>query len=32
MQKIGLEVDSAAKKLADARKRVQEISKEHQPS
>lgn len=32
MQKIGLEVQSAEKNLADAQRRVKELSKEHQPS
>ncbi|CAJ2509657.1 Uu.00g146830.m01.CDS01 [Anthostomella pinea] len=32
MQKIGLEVRSAEKNLADARRRVKELGKEHQPS
>ncbi|KAI1385991.1 nuclear condensin complex subunit Smc4 [Hypoxylon trugodes] len=32
MQKIGLEVQSADKNLADAQRRVKELSKEHQPS
>ena len=32
MQKIGLEVESSAKNLADARRRITELSREHQPS
>ncbi|KAL2023752.1 hypothetical protein VTK56DRAFT_1466 [Thermocarpiscus australiensis] len=32
MQKINLEVESSAKNLADAQRRVKELSKEHQPS
>jgi structural maintenance of chromosome 4 len=32
MQKIGLEVESAARNLADAQRRIKELSKEHQPS
>lgn len=32
MQKIGLELQSAEKNLADAHRRVKELSKEHQPS
>lgn len=32
MQKIGLEVESSARNLADAQRRIKEISKEHQPS
>ncbi|OTA53160.1 nuclear condensin complex subunit Smc4 [Hypoxylon sp. EC38] len=32
MQKIGLELQSAEKNLADAQRRVKELSKEHQPS
>ncbi|KAI1075142.1 nuclear condensin complex subunit Smc4 [Whalleya microplaca] len=32
MQKIGLEVQSAEKNLADAHRRVKELGKEHQPS
>jgi structural maintenance of chromosome 4 len=32
MQKIGLEVESSAKNLADAQRRIKELSKEHQPS
>ena len=32
MQKIGLEVDSSAKNLADAQKRITELGKELQPS
>ncbi|PKS04946.1 hypothetical protein jhhlp_008312 [Lomentospora prolificans] len=32
MQKIGLEIDSATKNLADAHRRIKELSKEHQPS
>jgi structural maintenance of chromosome 4 len=31
-QKIGLEVESSAKNLADAQRRIKELSKEHQPS
>lgn len=32
MQKIGLEVESSAKNLADTQRRIKELSKEHQPS
>ncbi|KAK3942019.1 structural maintenance of chromosomes protein 4 [Diplogelasinospora grovesii] len=32
MQKINLEVESSAKNLADAQRRIKELSKEHQPS
>ena len=32
MQKIGLEVESSARNLADAQRRIKELSKEHQPS
>ena len=32
LQKINLEVESAAKNLADAQRRVKELGKEHQPS
>lgn len=32
MQKIKLEVESSARNLADAQRRVKELSKEHQPS
>jgi structural maintenance of chromosome 4 len=32
MQKIGLEVESAERNMADAQKRIKELSKEHQPS
>ncbi|OBT46277.1 hypothetical protein VE00_02341 [Pseudogymnoascus sp. WSF 3629] len=32
MQKIGLEVESSARNLADAQRRVKELSKEHQPN
>ncbi len=32
MQKIGLEVQSAEKNMADAQRRIKELSKEHQPS
>ncbi len=32
MQKIGLEVDSSARNLADTQRRIKELSKEHQPS
>jgi structural maintenance of chromosome 4 len=32
MQKLGLEVESSARNLADAQRRVKELSKEHQPS
>jgi structural maintenance of chromosome 4 len=32
MQKIGLEIESAAKNLADAQRRIKELGKEHQPS
>ncbi|KAK1757264.1 putative nuclear condensin complex subunit smc4 protein [Echria macrotheca] len=32
LQKINLEVESAAKNLADAQRRVKELAKEHQPS
>jgi structural maintenance of chromosome 4 len=32
MQKIGLEVESSAKNLADAERRIKELGKEHQPS
>ncbi|KAM0324857.1 hypothetical protein ACHAQA_007823 [Verticillium albo-atrum] len=32
MQKIGLELESAAKNLADAQRRVKDLAKEHQPS
>jgi len=32
LQKINLEVDSAAKNLADAQRRIKELAKEHQPS
>ncbi|KAL3426147.1 structural maintenance-chromosome 4 [Phlyctema vagabunda] len=32
MQKIGLEVESSIKNLADAQRRIKELSKEHQPS
>ncbi|RDW73769.1 hypothetical protein BP5796_07211 [Coleophoma crateriformis] len=32
MQKIGLEVESSAKNLADAQRRIKELSKEQQPS
>ena len=32
MQKIGLEVESSARNLVDAQRRIRELSKEHQPS
>ena len=32
IQKIGLEVESSARNLADAQRRIKELSKEHQPS
>ncbi|KAK6582696.1 hypothetical protein PZA11_005104 [Diplocarpon coronariae] len=32
MQKIGLELESSARNLADAQRRIKELSKEHQPS
>jgi structural maintenance of chromosome 4 len=32
MQKLGLEVESSKRNLADAQRRVKELSKEHQPS
>lgn len=32
MQKLNLELDSSARNLADAERRVKELSKEHQPS
>lgn len=32
MQKLGLELESSARNLADAQRRVHELSKEHQPS
>ncbi|TVY75869.1 Structural maintenance of chromosomes protein [Lachnellula suecica] len=32
MQKFGLEVESSARNLADAQRRIKELSKEHQPS
>lgn len=32
MQKIGLEVESSARNLADAQRRVKELTKEHQPN
>jgi structural maintenance of chromosome 4 len=32
LQKINLEVESAAKNLADAQRRIKELAKEHQPS
>lgn len=32
MQKLGLEVESSARNLADAQRRVKDLSKEHQPS
>lgn len=32
MQKINLEIESVAKNLADAQRRIKELSKEHQPS
>lgn len=32
MQKIGLEIDSAARTLADVERRIKDVSKEHQPS
>ncbi|KAE8445585.1 hypothetical protein EG329_013218 [Mollisiaceae sp. DMI_Dod_QoI] len=32
MQKIGLEVESSARNLVDAQRRIKELSKEHQPS
>ncbi len=32
MQKINLEIESSAKNLADAQRRVKELGKEHQPS
>lgn len=32
MQKIGLEIESATRNLADVQRRIKEISKEHQPS
>jgi structural maintenance of chromosome 4 len=32
MQKIGLELESSSRNLADAKRRVKELSKEHQPS
>lgn len=32
MQKINLEIESSAKNLADAQRRIKELSKEHQPS
>ncbi|KAK4192231.1 putative structural maintenance of chromosomes protein 4 [Podospora australis] len=32
MQKINLEVESSSRNLADAQRRIQELSKEHQPS
>ncbi|KAH7143631.1 RecF/RecN/SMC [Dactylonectria macrodidyma] len=32
MQKIGLEVDSATRNVADLQRRIKELSKEHQPS
>ena len=32
MQKINLEVESASKNLADAQRRIKELSKEHQPN
>jgi structural maintenance of chromosome 4 len=32
IQKMGLEVESSAKNLADANRRIKELSKEHQPS
>lgn len=32
MQKIGLEVESATRNLADIQRRIKEVSKEHQPS
>lgn len=32
MQKIGLEVESSARNLADAQRRIKELSKEYQPS
>jgi structural maintenance of chromosome 4 len=31
-QKLGLEVESSARNLADAQRRIKELSKEHQPS
>ena len=32
MQKLNLEIESSAKTLADAQRRIKELSKEHQPS
>ncbi|KND86817.1 Structural maintenance of chromosomes protein 4 [Tolypocladium ophioglossoides CBS 100239] len=32
MQKIGLEIESATRNLADVQRRIKEVSKEHQPS
>ena len=32
MQKIGLEIESAEKNIADMQRRIKEVSKEHQPS
>jgi structural maintenance of chromosome 4 len=32
LQKISLEIDSSAKNLADAQRRIKELAKEHQPS
>ena len=32
MQKIGLELESSARNLVDAQRRIKELSKEHQPS
>ncbi|CAM1508961.1 Fc.00g027000.m01.CDS01 [Cosmosporella sp. VM-42] len=32
MQKIGLEIDSATRNMADIQRRMKELSKEHQPS
>ncbi|KAH8683513.1 condensin complex component SMC4 [Ilyonectria robusta] len=32
MQKIGLEIDSATRNVADLQRRIKELSKEHQPS